>query len=510
MTKVIRSSKIFALGLWIKKKWRKSLIGCMVTQKTNDIKIKSSGTYRLFIYFLGLLSSGFESAGKVLGSLIENSTIVSFFHRLLIWTGQAFKNSLLCQLLEKVLDFEFNFTGLKVHQFLVFLVVFLAPIVPTMVNAALIVLAIGFYLISCIREGYLSVRLEAVGFLVLSLVLIFGFYAVTSLAPQSSIKIWLIYSFFMLSFFLVLNTVNSMDRLYKMAAIFVSSGLLVSLYGILQRFFGSNEGHAWIDDDMFSQTLRVYSTLENPNVLGEYLLLAIPICAAVFWTRKALLPKLFYGGTLGAMLICMILTMSRGCWLGLILVAAVFAAFTDWRLVLAGLVLVFLMPFVVPQSIIARFSSIGNISDTSTSYRLYIWLGTINMLKHFGLYGIGLGGEAFNKIYPFYAYSAAHALHSHSIYLQLLSETGIVGLGTVIITVIFAFKKMLLTRIQYKKAFPGIFAISILAGILGFMLQGFFDYTWYNYRVFLIFWMVMAMGIAPRRVKHDKTTSRNN
>ena len=35
----------------------------------------------------------------------------------------------------------------------------------------------------------------------------------------------------------------------------------------------------------------------------------------------------------------------------------------------------------------------------------------------------------------------------------------------------------------------------IVAGMTGFFLEGMFDYTWYNYRVILIFWMVLAFGM---------------
>ena len=233
------------------------------------------------------------------------------------------------------------------------------------------------------------------------------------------------------------------------------SGLLVSLYGIYQWFFGDNTGHAWLDKEMFGDiALRVYSTLENPNVLGEYLLLMIPLCSALVWTRKTLLSRLYYFAVLALMLLCMLLTQSRGCWLGLILAAAIFAVLTDKRLVLLAAAVLFVLPFVLPESIIARFTSIGDLTDSSTSYRLYIWLGTLNMLKDFGIYGIGLGSNAFNKIYPFYSYSTVAAPHAHNIYLQLLCETGIVGLGLLLLTVVSALRKMLAVRFRLKAFRP--------------------------------------------------------
>ncbi len=290
----------------------------------------------------------------------------------------------------------------------------------------------------------------------------------------------------------------------------VFSGLLVSAFGIYQRFFGDDIGHAWLDEEMFGDiSVRVYSTLGNPNVLGEYLLLMIPLCAALLWTRKTALSRLYYLGTLGVMLVCMLFTQSRGCWLGLILAAAVFAVFVDKRLVILGIVAMFLLPFVMPESIIARFSSIGNVNDSSTSYRLYIWLGTIKMLRDFGIYGIGLGSDAFNKIYPFYSYSSIIAPHSHNIYLQLLCESGITGLAVFLATMLVSLKKMFLTALTDKKGFAGVVSVGIVSGLLGFLMQGAFDYVWYNYRVFLLFWIVIAIGISAGRVMDDKAISYN-
>ena len=42
---------------------------------------------------------------------------------------------------------------------------------------------------------------------------------------------------------------------------------------------------------MFEEIVRVYSTLENPNVLGEYLLFVIPLAMAMVLLCKASFPN---------------------------------------------------------------------------------------------------------------------------------------------------------------------------------------------------------------------------
>ena len=128
------------------------------------------------------------------------------------------------------------------------------------------------------------------------------------------------------------------------------------------------------------------------------------------------------------MCVCMLLTYSRGCYLGLLLSVLVFLVLLDWRFLIPAAVLLALSPLYVPDSIWQRLLSIGNMGDTSTSYRASIWIGTLRMLKDFWLCGVGPGENPFNSVYPVYALSAVDAPHSHNLYLQLICDTGITGL----------------------------------------------------------------------------------
>ena len=129
------------------------------------------------------------------------------------------------------------------------------------------------------------------------------------------------------------------------------------------------------------------------------------------------------------MMLCLLLTYSRGCYLGILFAVALFLVLLDRRFILLGIVGLALLPVVMPASIMERFLSIGDLTDTSSSYRLLIYLGTLGMLKDYWFSGIGPGMEAFNQVYPAYAYHAVSAPHSHNLFLQLTSDTGIFGMG---------------------------------------------------------------------------------
>ena len=115
------------------------------------------------------------------------------------------------------------------------------------------------------------------------------------------------------------------------------------------------------------------------------------------------------------------------------------------------------------------------------------------MLEHYWMLGIGLGESAFNTVYPLYAHDSTFAQHAHSLYLQTLSETGIGGF-VLLICALFAFLSIAYVAQRKVRGTKTMwFIIAMMAGITAFLFQGIFDYVWYNYRVFLLFFITMGI-----------------
>ncbi len=297
------------------------------------------------------------------------------------------------------------------------------------------------------------------------------------------------------------GAVTSRKQADLAVAVFVVVGAAVSAYGIYQYFFyDPASAGAWIDNDMFSDiTNRVYSTLENPNVLGEYLLLITPFAAACLLGAKTWPRRLFFLGCLLAMLVCMLLTSSRGAWLGLLLAAALFAVMLDARFILVGIIGIVVLYFALPDWIIERFASIGDMSDSSTSYRVFIWLGTIAMLKDYWFSGIGPGTDAFNLVYPAYSFNTVKAPHAHNLYLQLMCDAGILGLLLFLLVILSFYRTVFSAFSRERDRKSRYYLAAAASAVAGFLLQGITDYSFYNNRVLLFFWVVVALGIVLSR-----------
>ncbi len=303
------------------------------------------------------------------------------------------------------------------------------------------------------------------------------------------------------------NAVTTKRQADLAIKLFVMIGTAVSLYGIYQYlFYDAASAGAWIDSDMFSEiTNRVYSTLGNPNVLGEYLLLITPFAFACVLTAKTWQKKTFFLLCTGAMLLCMLFTSSRGGWLGLIFAIAIFAVMIDARLILVGIVGIVALYFVLPDWAIQRFVSIGDMADSSTSYRVSIWLGTIAMLKDYWLSGIGPGIAAFNSIYPAYSYNTIAAPHTHNLFLQLTCDAGIIGLALFLIILFSYYRTTFSAFSRERDKITRVYLIAAITSVSGFLLQGMTDYSFYNNRVTLFFWVVIALGsVLTRRSRMEE------
>jgi len=348
-------------------------------------------------------------------------------------------------------------------------------------------------------------------------VLMFGalifFSGAVSVSKTGSIKPALMYLCFTLIYFTAVNIIRLKEMIKRSVSAVVFSSFLVAVYGIYQNFFGVGD-QTWQDSDMFSDIAgRVVSTLENPNVLAEYLILIIPfIIVSIFIANnaKTRVPSLIF---IVCALMCLVYTWSRGSWLGFLLSSAVLFIIINKKAIVAYLGVLFLVPFaplVLPENIIQRFTNIGNIADSSTSYRVSIWQASVNLIKDYIVEGIGIGREPFKLVYPGYSLAGIEsAPHSHSLYLQVSVEFGVLGL-IVLVCIIFFFMQYCFAAIKKtnEKCIKLYIAAGLCAGI-GFLLNGFTDYVWYNYRVYLMFWLVISITIAVCRFgMKTKTTDK--
>jgi len=310
----------------------------------------------------------------------------------------------------------------------------------------------------------------------------------------------LVYTCFILSYIVTEEMFRSRHLIKRALGALSVSAAIVSIIGIFEYFVGSPSA-IWQDSSLFSDIKgRVVSTFENPNVLGEYLILTIPISLGLaYYTNNR---RKSFAYTVSAILGtgCLVLTWSRGAWLGFILAGTFALLLISRKWFVAGAIA---FPVAVTgvlcldTTVLSRFTSIFNLSDSSTSYRINIWKSTLKMLKDVFAYGIGIGESAFASVFPYYAATGiTSAYHSHSLYLQLVTETGIFSLFLFLTIAFITVRKNISFAVNSVSPKNKVLTAGMLCGIIAFLIQGFTDHVFYNYRVCLLFWLILGLSVS--------------
>ena len=385
-----------------------------------------------------------------------------------------------------------------------YITVVAAPLFPTLLTAGIIALTFISYIFHLITEKREDIRHTPTGFLIILFLVLAAISSAASFNVQKSLMTLMIYIIFALPFFMAENCIKTRSEWYVLCGLFVLSGVLVSAVGLYQNFFMEATDTSWIDEDMFEDIgVRVYSTLGNPNVLGQYLVLAAPVAVGLCWSAKRMSERVIYFAAAALEIAVLMLTWSRAAWVGIVLAAAFFLLAHDRRWAAIGVIAVLLMPFVLPESIISRITSIGNMGDSSTAYRVSIWIASMRMAADYWLSGIGLGSGAFERVYQNYALNGAgFALHSHNFYIELVVEMGIFALILFILIVFSSYRRI--AAIKEKDTPEKNVSLAIGGALIGYMFQGVAENLWYNYRMILVFWIVLAiLNTAGKEKKND-------
>lgn len=478
--------------------------------------LKKSISYRFFIklgkYFehisrksliLNFFSNNWDIRLKTENSLFFN-TIKQFLNSLSLSIDNAKSKSL------SMFKDSFIVNAANENMLLVFvyLLIFLIPLAPTMILALIAMVCIVLYVFNVVMG---RIKLNNPSLLTCFITVFLICYMVSTLVSydaKKAVQNTIIFLAFALMTYIISKIINSKKKLNVVINLVLFSGLIVSLYGIYQYFTGVHMDAAWIDTKTFSDiSIRVYSTFNNPNVLGEYLIIIASLGVGMLWKSKSFKLKLFYLSQVCIAVICLFMTNSRGSMIGLFIAIGIFILIAEKRLIIFGILGVIALPFILPPSIWSRIISITSMSDSSSLYRISIYKASINMIKDFWTTGIGVG--AFNMIYPIYSYGAAYAYHSHNIFLQIFIEMGIVGFSIFMAIILLFIQKMYYGVRNTVNSNRYIVAV-ILGGFVGFLIQGFADYLWFDYRIILLFWMIIGLGIAAVKINTENKKIQQN
>ncbi len=283
----------------------------------------------------------------------------------------------------------------------------------------------------------------------------------------------------------------------------LASAVIVSLYGILQ-YFGLDPIPR--DELRFGWGSRAFSTMGNPNFLGSYLVLMLPLSMFSFIQDKKV--SLLISSSI--IYTCLLFTFTRSALLGFLVILLSIAIYIYKNKSLRKNA-IFLFGVFAAITILINFQSNGRLLNRVLSIgsdakiliekeedyekaganRVYIWTRTLELVKESPLVGYGLENlqavfvdkysdemlEMYGKVYL--------VDKAHNEYLHIAVSSGIPSLIVYLIFIFLCFKKGLeLLKIDDRY-------LPYFTAVAAYLVQAFFNISVVS--VAYIFWIFLGI-----------------
>ncbi|MDO8735225.1 MAG: O-antigen ligase family protein, partial [Elusimicrobiota bacterium] len=318
-----------------------------------------------------------------------------------------------------------------------------------------------------------------------------------------------------LAYYVAVNLIRDEKSIKKVLFLSFIVAFVASVYAVLQYFD---------IEPIWQQTVNPYSmkrcvsTFGNPVFISSFLVIMIPLSIVLFISSKSNYSKFLYISLTVTMILALFATMARSSWLGLfaslVFLTLVFKKklfiYKKWFL---GAILVLFLFMFIPSKwppevkpfgsyVIERTTSIFSLekSGSAAYQRFLIWLSAWDISKQNPVIGSGWG--LFEMLFPFYQQrylihpnltQRTHANNAHNVFLENLSQTGIIGLG-IFLWLIFCIVKFGFHQIKnIKNDFQKTVAVGIFAGVIGMLVDNIINVTLYFVIPGFFFWMNLGI-----------------
>lgn len=134
----------------------------------------------------------------------------------------------------------------------------------------------------------------------------------------------------------------------------------------------------------------------------------------------------------------------------------------------------------------------------TVNWRLGVWTQTVEMIKDRPLFGHG--PNTFMSVFQVYRVNDfENPTFAHNCYIQLACEVGIIGLLSFLFIFVELTKQLLLLKSKVANFEINneliIFALTVFVGIIAFLIQAFFDTSFYSTKLSNLLWIIIAINV---------------
>jgi O-antigen ligase/tetratricopeptide (TPR) repeat protein len=285
----------------------------------------------------------------------------------------------------------------------------------------------------------------------------------------------------LLYLWMILSIYNTRQRYIKLFDVSIFVSLLVSVYGICQKF----GLYFWIILDTGDE--RVYSTLGNAAFLAGYLLINIFFALYLFCKKENLSWRIFYSSAIVVNLFVLFSTATRGALVGLfaammVMLLFVLLFYKNKKVkLISGLILLLIIlsglsvfalkdTWLVKNNLALRRLSQISFQEGTTKSRLLLWKMSCRASQDRFLFGYG-DNNLFIPLDRYHDFELTEDWFdsSHNQFFDELLAHGIIGLIIYILFLFFVLKQII------KQRFSDFWLSVVFLGLLtAYLVQGLF------------------------------------
>ena len=298
-------------------------------------------------------------------------------------------------------------------------------------------------------------------------------------------------------FIVLVNVVRTENRLRLLIWLAFAVSVYLSYYAIADYMTGNfREGSAFYNNQRIGGVIR--GLFGNSNDLALHLVTMVPLAIGFAFATKRTLRRLLYIACAALFVGAIVVTFSRGGFLGLFVASLVLVrkigrknkTLSTGALVAALLLLLTLAPATYSSRLGTIFSSASDATGSS-SQRTEILKRSIWVTLRYPLFGVGVGN---------FHYKSVQELVTHNAYTQVSAEMGIPALVVYIMLMVYPLRRLreieAATVDVAEQRRLHYWSIGIQASIIAYMVSSFFGavaYQWYIY-------YLVGYAVALRRI----------
>ena len=317
---------------------------------------------------------------------------------------------------------------------------------------------------------------------------------------------------------LAVNILKSKENFKKTLLVLFFSSFIVGIFGLLQfggDIIGLPRGLTLLKEGYTSRVFgfpRIQAFSMEPLYFANYLLIPLCVGLALFINKQEIFKRWQLAVLIAILMINFILTVSRGGYLGLVVALLILGLFLlkkifTWKNIVIGIVTAGIVVYGVAFALSkgeyratneflkhVKFEDITQ--GESIQGRLITFENALRAYEQSPTIGIGIGNYGpWAKNYPLVIPKTGWDIVNNQ-YIELLAETGIVGLSAFVIIILVI---ILRTFIAFKYA-SDIFLKSVLIGLFAAFIGILIQYNFMSTLYIIHIWVLIGMLVAVQNI----------